>query len=104
MGESNHNISRRHLLKAAPVLAWSARADAKKRIATIITEYRLNSHADVIVGRLIEGSEYDGQRREPAVQVVSMYTDQVPNNDMSRGLAARYPFKIYPNVREALTL
>jgi hypothetical protein len=104
MAESNHNISRRHLLKAAPALAWVARADAKKRIAAIITEYRLNSHADVIVGRLIEGYEYDGKRREPAVQVVSMYTDQVPSNDMSRGLAAKCPFKIYPSVREALTL
>jgi hypothetical protein len=104
MGESKHNISRRHLLKAAPALTWPALADAKKRIATLITEYRLNSHADVIVGRLIEGYEYDGKRREPTVQVVSMYTDQVPNNDMSRGLAAKYPFKIYPSVREALTL
>jgi len=97
-------ISRRHLLKGAPALAWPARAYAKKRIATIVTEYRLNSHAYGIVGRLIEGYEYDGKRREPAVQVLSMYTDQLPNNDRSRGLAAKYPFKIYPSVREALTL
>ena len=33
-----------------------------------------------------------------------MYTDQVPANDMSRGLAAQYGFHIYPTVREALTL
>ena len=64
-------ISRRYLLKAASTVAWSARAEAKKRVATIVTEYRLNSHADVIAGRLIEGYEYDGKRHEPAVQVVS---------------------------------
>jgi len=103
-GKSRATISRRRLLKGAAALAWSARAEAKKRVATIITEYRLNSHADVIAGRLIEGYEYDGKRREPAVHVVSMYTDQVPNNDMSRGLAAKYGFKIYPTVGEALRL
>ena len=47
---------------------------------------------------------HEGNRREPAVQVVSMYTDQVPHNDLSRGLAAKYGFKIYPTVRQALTL
>jgi len=50
-------------------------AAGKKRIAAIATEYRLDSHADVIAGRLIKGYEYEGKRREPAVQVVSMYTD-----------------------------
>ena len=97
-------ISRRRLLGGAAALAWPARGNTKKRVATVITEYRLNSHADVIAGRLIEGYEYDGKRREPAAQVVSMYTDQVPANDMSRGLAARYPFKICPTVAGALTL
>ena len=98
------SISRRGLIVGASALVSPARAEAKKRVAAIVTEYRLNSHADVIVGRLIEGYDYDGRRREPAVQVVSMYTDQVPNNDMSRRLAAKYPFRIYPAVRDALTL
>ena len=97
-------ISRRHLLQAAPAALWTAAAAGKKRIAVIATEYRLDSHADVIAGRLIKGYEYEGKRREPAVQVVSMYTDQVPHNDLSLGLAAKYGFKIYPTVRQALTL
>jgi hypothetical protein len=97
-------ITRRHLLKVAPVALWPAAAAGKKRVALIITEYRPNSHADVIAGRLIKGYEYDGKRHEPAVQVVSMYADQVPHNDMSRDLAAKYGFKIYPTVRQALTL
>ena len=97
-------ISRRHLLQAAPATLWSAAAAGKKRIAVIATEYRLDSHSDVIAGRLIKGYEYEGKRREAAAQVVSMYTDQVPHNDLSRGLAAKYGFKIYPTVRQALTL
>jgi hypothetical protein len=47
---------------------------------------------------------HEGKRREPAVQVVSMYTDHVSHNDLSRGLAAKYGCTIYPTVRQALTL
>jgi hypothetical protein len=64
--------------------------------------YRKNSHADVIAGRLIAGYEYDGEVRKPQVDVVSMYTDQVPDNDMSRGFAAKHGFRIYATVRDAL--
>ena len=56
----------------------------------------------MIVGRLLEGYEYNGEKRAPLVQVVSMYTDQVPANDMSRGVAAKHDVKIYPTVRETL--
>ncbi|MEK7404623.1 MAG: hypothetical protein AAB225_05905 [Acidobacteriota bacterium] len=96
-------VNRRELLKMASVSVLAPPA-ARKKIATIITEYRLNSHADVIVSRLLAGYDYDGQRRAPRVEVVSMYTDQVPANDMSRDMAARHGVKIYPTVREALTL
>src|SRR5690242_13265316 len=97
-------LSRRNLLQGAPLLPWTALAQRRKKIATVITEYRLNSHADVIVTRLLAGYEYDGKRNEPAEQVVSMYTDQVPENDMSRDMASKYQVEIYPTVREALTL
>jgi microcystin degradation protein MlrC len=79
-----------------------AGAGQRKRIAAIVTEYRPDSHADVIVGRLLEGYEYDGRRQTPQVEVVSMYTDQVPANDMSRAMAARHGVRIYPAVRDAL--
>lgn len=76
----------------------------RKKIAALISEYRLHSHADVIVGRLLGGYYYDGRHNEPNVELVSMYTDQVPDTDMSRDLAAQYGFKIYPSIRQALTL
>lgn len=76
----------------------------RKKVAALISEYRLHSHADVIVGRLLGGYYYDGQHNEPRVELVSMYTDQVPDMDMSRDLAAKYGFKIYPSIRQALTL
>ncbi len=77
---------------------------SRPRIAVICTEYRRNSHADVIAGRLLAGYEYEGRWREPQLLVVSMFTDQVPDNDMSRDLASRYGYAIYPTVAQALTL
>jgi hypothetical protein len=74
----------------------------KPRIAAIVTEYRHNSHAEMIVGRMLAGYEYEGAWREPSVRVTSLYADQVPANDMSRGMAARYGFVIHPTVRETL--
>ena len=33
-----------------------------------------------------------------------MYTDQVPENDLSRGLAEKHGFTIYPTIKDAMTL
>jgi hypothetical protein len=77
---------------------------SRPRIAVICTEYRRNSHADVIAGRLLAGYEYEGRWREPQLLVVSMFTDQVPDNDMSRDLASRYGYSVHPSVAQALTL
>ena len=33
----------------------------KKKVAAVVTEYRRHSHADVIVGKIIEGYNYDGK-------------------------------------------
>lgn len=74
-----------------------------KKIAAIVTEYRRWSHADVIVGKMLEGYLYDGKDK-PNLQVVSMYVDQFPDNDMSRALAEKYKFKICDNIAEALML
>ena len=74
-----------------------------KKIAAIITEYRKWSHADVIVGKILEGFMYDGKEK-PDLRVVSMYVDQFPKNDMSRDLAKKHNFKICDTIDEALTL
>lgn len=76
----------------------------RKRIAAIVTEYRWFSHADVICGRLLGGHSANNVWTPPRTNLVSLYTAQVPANDMSRDLAARHGFKIYPTIREALTL
>lgn len=103
-----------HRLSSAPatgrlLVAWlavfhaAARADEPKKIAAVVTSYFHNSHADVIVSRLLEGYTLNGQGPRPALRLVSLYTDQVPANDKSRKLAEQYSFKIYDTVAGALT-
>ncbi len=75
-----------------------------KNIAAIVTEYRLNSHADVIVGKVLEGFYQDG-KEFPRMQIVSMYVDQTDEKrDLSRALAAKHKFTIYPRIEDAITL
>lgn len=77
--------------------------DPRKPVAAVITEYRRHSHADVIVGKILEGFNYDGGAG-PRLQLVSAFIDQFPDKDMSRDLAKKYGFTIYEKIEDALTL
>jgi hypothetical protein len=74
-----------------------------KKVAGVVTEYRRWSHADVIIGKIIEGYNYDGKDR-PDMRLASLYVDQFPEKELSRGLAKKYGFPIYDSIDKALTL
>jgi hypothetical protein len=74
---------------------------AKKKIAALVTVYNKWSHADVIVGKILEGYNYDG-KDGPDMEVVSMYLDQKHEKDLSAALAKKYGFKIYDSIEGAL--
>jgi hypothetical protein len=73
------------------------------RVAAITTEYRQNSHADLLVSRLFRTDTLDGKGRLPAMELASVFTDQVPQNDSSRGFAGKYGFEIAKDIPSALT-
>ena len=75
-----------------------------KRIAAVVTEYRHNSHADVIVSRLLLSHTLDEKGERPNLKLVSLYTDQVPESDTSRKWAKKFGVPIYKTVKETLTL
>jgi hypothetical protein len=92
------------LAKGAPEQPCAANA-RRTKTAAIVTVYRYNSHADVLVGRLLSGYSANAVWTPSQTHVVSFHADQVPAAiDMSRDLAARNGFPIYPSIREALTL
>jgi hypothetical protein len=75
----------------------------KKPVAAIITEYRRWSHAEVIVGKILEGYNYDGGEG-PNLKLVSAFVDQFPDKDMARDLARKHGFTIHDTIEGALTL
>lgn len=89
--------------------AWSGMTAAAepsprpKNVAAIITVYRKGSHADVLVGKILEGWKQDGGPG-PNLRLASMYVDQFPKNDMARSMAAKHNVPIARTVEEAITL
>lgn len=77
----------------------------RPRLAAIVTEYRKFSHAQHIVDRFLEGYGWNGKHHRPEMDLVSLYVDQVKENDLSRERAARFPtMQLYPTIADALTL
>jgi hypothetical protein len=74
-----------------------------KKVAAVVTAYHKWSHADVIVGKLLEGYHHDGKAR-PNLKLVSLYVDQFPKGDLSRALARKHGFTIHDSIAGALTL
>ena len=96
---------RRHFVPATiAASASTAPGPAPKRIAAIITEYRPGSHADVIVGKYLEGFNQDGQPPYPRSKIVSLFTEQLPAEDISRDRAKKYKVPIFRTAHDALTL
>ena len=77
---------------------------SRKKIAAVITEYRIPAHADVIVGKFIKGFPTDDGLIEPQVDIVSMYLDQIPENDIGLQVSKEYDIPIYQSISAALCL
>src|SRR5437867_8289128 len=75
-----------------------------KNIAAIVTIYTHHSHADLIVSRLLQTDTLDGNGKESPLKLVSLYTDQKPEKDISRLLAASHRFRLSETIEDALTL
>lgn len=80
-----------------------AKPKALPNIAGVTTVLRTNSHAEVIIGRLVRGYSLDDQGARPGLKLASLFTDQVPESDISREWSKTYEFPIVESVREALT-
>src|SRR5439155_5127000 len=85
---------------AAPHVAASSKKSHRKRIAMIVTEVRKMSHGQHFLDRLLGGYGWQGAHHHPEVDLVSLYVDQFPENDLSREREKRFGCRIYPTVEE----
>lgn len=74
-----------------------------KPVAAATTVYIRHSHADIILGKILEGPNHDGKNLY-GLKLVSLYVDQVPDKDMSRDLARKHGVRLCKSIDEALTL
>ena len=79
-------------------------AEPRMPVAAITTLYAYNSHADLIIGRMMQSDTLDGQGRVPSLQVASLYTDQKPKTDTSRRITTDLAVPLAKTVAETLTL
>ena len=99
----NPPMTRRTFLASTStaMLAEAAAVGPPKRIAAVLTEYWLGSHADVVIGKYLEGYNQDDNPPYPRSKIVAMFTEHVPKNDMSRPMAKKYGVPIFRTVGEA---
>jgi hypothetical protein len=71
-------------------------------MAIVTTEWRFRSHAWHMGERFLVGYPRRGQWHQPPLDVVAVYVDQTPANDLSKQRAQEFGFKIYPTIAEAL--
>src|SRR5438105_173731 len=106
----NPPLTRRSFLvstAAAATLATlplrAASAPPRKKIALIGTMVCNLSHAQHFLDRFTLGYTWNGGWHRPDVDLVSLYVDQFPENDLARATAKRFGLPIYPSIPEALT-
>jgi hypothetical protein len=89
---------------AAP-LVLSAQRKPRPKLAAICTTYFKYSHSQHIVDRFLEGYGWNGTHHHPEMDLVSIYIDQIRDDDVSRTRLQEFPaMKRYPTIAEALTL
>ena len=79
-------------------------ATGRPKVAAIVTEFTYRSHAHVILENFLDPYLFNGERTDPGVEVVSLYVDQFPEDDMARDVARQYGIPIYPTIGEALRI
>ena len=101
----NRSLTRRQWIAGVGASPFAARSAARPKIALGATVIHKYAHAEHFVDRFLEGYGWNGTHHRPPMDLVSLYVAQVPDGDLSRDRARRFPsMKIYPTIAEALSL
>ncbi|MGC3968042.1 MAG: hypothetical protein QM775_11935 [Pirellulales bacterium] len=73
-----------------------------KRVAMINSIYRFRSHAYHLGRRILHGYDREGFHHQPDLQLVRMFNDQYPPEDMSREESKRYGYEVVDTAAAAL--
>lgn len=85
-----------------PARANTAKSVKVKSVAAVVSIYEPKTHADVLVGKILQGWKQDGGTG-PALTLSSLYVDQISDRDLSRQMAAKYNVPIFDTIEKAVT-
>ena len=92
------------LLKKAPAFDDRSTLGSRQRprVAAIFTVLRFRSHAYNILENFLGPYYFNGRLTDPGVDVVSLYADQFPADDMARAVAQRFGIPLFNSIEQAL--
>jgi hypothetical protein len=86
-----------------PAAAKVAKPTQPKSVAAVFTAYEHGLHADVLIGKILEGWKQDGGPG-PNLTLASMYVDQFTARDLARPMAKKYGVPIFDTIEQAVTV
>jgi hypothetical protein len=85
------------------VLAQNSEPTKSKSVAAVITAYESGFHADVLIGKILEGWKQDGGTG-PLLTLASMCVEQFTDKDMARAMAKKYSVPLFDTIEQAVTV
>ncbi len=91
----------------AGLSGWTASAEETastkpKSVAAVITVYFRNSHADVLLTKILEGWQHDGGPG-PALKLASIYIDQPEGSEFGLEILKKHGIPIFDSIEKAVT-
>ncbi len=88
---------------AGPAAAGRSVRTKPKSVAAVVTAYERGLHADVLIGKILEGWKQDGGSG-PALTLASMYVEQFTERDLARSMAKKYSVPLFETIEQAVTV